>query len=350
MTSKPPNIRVAVTGVGGGIGQSVMKALSISDLDMDVVAVDVQPFSAGLYRSAERAVLPRPECGDALGQWRNWLEEKHIDVLIPASDHDLPAFATVRDRWMNEIACCVMLSDETLVATCRDKAETSTVLAAHGIATPETLSGSSLEEAAAWAQANGYPIVLKPRDGFASRNVHIIQDDEELRFYFPRTPNPIVQEYLSRNGDVEEFTCSVFVDGDGEPVGTFMARRDLSSGATYRAEVGHWPDIEELLLTIGRALRPRGPLNVQLRRTQRGPVPFELNIRCSGTSAIRAHYGYNEPEMLIRHYFLGEAIAPPPRRSGYVLRYWNEVFLDDVSRDAVAAVPHNMIGTVRAWP
>ena len=48
-----------------------------------------------------------------------------------------------------------------------------------------------------------------------------------------------------------------------------------------------WPEIESLLVDIGAALRPRGPLNVQLRMTERGPVPFELNIRCSGTAAMQ---------------------------------------------------------------
>jgi hypothetical protein len=31
-------------------------------------------------------------------------------------------------------------------------------------------------------------------------------------------------------------------------------------------------------------------LNVQLRRTARGPIPFELNIRCSGTSCTGLYY------------------------------------------------------------
>jgi carbamoyl-phosphate synthase large subunit len=192
--------------------------------------------------------------------------------------------------------------------------------------------------------------VLKPRNGSASRDLHIIQDEEELRFFFPRTPQPILQEYLNNNGAAEEFTCSVFVDRDGAPVGTFMARRELSGGATWRAEVGVWPEIHELLQAIGSGLRPLGVMNVQLRLTPRGPVPFEINIRCSGTSAIRAYYGFNEPEMLLRHYVLGETLKTPEVKTGYVMRYWNEVFLDGVSSDDLAAGTMGMKGNVLAWP
>jgi carbamoyl-phosphate synthase large subunit len=177
-----------------------------------------------------------------------------------------------------------------------------------------------------------------------------VNDDEEMNFYFPRTPNPILQEFLKLNNKEEEYTCAVFVDRDGFPVGTFMARRELTAGATYRAEVNYWPEIHELLLNIGSILQPRGPLNVQLRLTERGPVPFELNIRCSGTTAIRSYFGYNEPEMLLRNYVMGDRLAPPERRTGYVFRYWNEVFLKGIDQESLIDNPVRLKGRVLAWP
>ena len=88
-------------------------------------------------------------------------------------------------------------------------------------------------------------------------------------------------------------------------------------------------NIHKLLVEIGKSLKPRGMLNVQLRMTERGPVPFELNCRCSGTTAIRAHFGYNEPEMLIRHYVLGENIKTPEIKYGKAYRYWNETYKEN---------------------
>ena len=343
-------MKVAVTGVGGGVGQSVMKALYLSVLPVEVYAIDVQPFSAGLFRAPNAVVLPRPELPGALDQWEPWLKEQGIEALIPGSDHDLPALASVKEDWAARSVCRVLISDVELVNTGSDKALTCQVLEAHGLPFPKSKWGSSVDDAAIWAAEIGFPVMLKPRDGFASRHVHQIKNEEELRFFFPRTPNPIVQEYLSRNGEVEEFTCAVFVDRDGEPIGTFMARRDLSAGATYRAEINVWPEIHELLLAIGRALRPTGPLNVQLRLTERGPVPFELNVRCSGTSAIRAYYGYNEAEMLLEHYVSGKPLSAPTVRSGYVLRYWNEIFLENVGRAQLEVGPQNLQGKVLPWP
>ncbi|MEE3258763.1 MAG: ATP-grasp domain-containing protein [Candidatus Latescibacterota bacterium] len=342
-------MKVAVSGVGGGVGQSVLKALAIAVLPVEVAAVDVQPLSAGLYLGLEYAVLPRPETPDGLAAWSEWAEAAGVVALIPGSDHDLLALAAARDDWQARGGCRILVSDRELVETCRDKAKTCQRLVAAGLPAPRSIWDASVDEAAAWARDCCYPVVLKPRDGSASRGVHVVGDEEELRFFFARTDSPIIQEYLHLHGQAEEFTCAVFAKRDGGIAGTFMARRDLSGGATYRAEVGQWPEIDRLLRSMAEVLCPRGPLNVQLRLTERGPVPFECNIRCSGTSAIRAHFGFNEPEMLLRHYLLDEDLKEPPVRTGYVLRYWDEVFIDGADRARLRDPRVRNEGRTRQW-
>lgn len=343
-------MKVAVTGVGGTVGQSIMKALSISDLAVDVVPVDVQPYSAGLFMSEEAMLLPKPEEAGALDHWEQRLGQCGVDVLIPGSDHDLLPLSSIREDWEARNLCTVLVSDQSLVRACRDKALTGQALEDAGIPAPKSAWDISIEDACSWAASNGYPVVIKPRDGSASRMVNIVHNQEELRFFYPRTANPMLQEYLTCEGEVEEYTCAVFVNRDGHPVGTFMARRELSGGTTYRAEIGFWPSIHEQLLAIGSALRPRGVLNVQLRMTPRGPVPFELNIRCSATTSIRAYFGYNEPEMLLRHYVLGEELEAPQARTGYVFRYWNEVFVEGKTAADIEVAEIGVKGKVLAWP
>jgi carbamoyl-phosphate synthase large subunit len=342
-------MKVAVTGVGGGVGQSILKALTLSTLPVEVLAIDIQPLSAGLYRADDAVILPGLETGTE-DEWRQVLQDRNVDALIPGSDHDLVPIATVRERWAEDGVCAALVSDLEVVAACRDKALTCELLESKGVPVPTSAWDLDLDAAASWARSQGYPIVLKPRDGSASRHFQVVKDEEELRFFYQRTPNPILQEYLSLSGQVEEYTCSVFADGDGKVAGTFMARRELSGGSTYRAEIGHWPEIQELLISIGTALRPRGSINVQLRMTERGPVPFELNPRCSGTTGIRAYFGFNEPEMLLRHYVLGEPLEAPQPRFGYVMRYWNEVFLEGPPRGLVDGNAVGSRGEIVAWP
>ena len=76
-----------------------------------------------------------------------------------------------------------------------------------------------------------------------------------------------------------------------------------------------------------------GTINIQFMKKNNTYLPIEINSRFSGTTPIRAHYGFNEPEMAIRSYYLNEKITPPTIGSGMAFRYVNEVFLDGFSAD-----------------
>lgn len=332
------------------MGQSICKALSVSSLKTELFPVDVQPLSAGLFRGKEGIVLPKGEDPGSMDIWRAEFEKRGIEVVFPGSDFDVVSLSAIRDEWARTGGPVVLVSDPELVLDCRDKARTYERLTREGIDAPRCVWGKSLEETLSFAEDVGYPVVIKPRDGSASRNVTIAKDREELSFFFTRTPNPIIQEYLALKGKAEEFTCALFMNAAGDVSATFMARRTLSGGTTFRAEVGYWEMLEPFLQNIGKKLKPQGPLNVQLRMTDRGPVPFELNIRCSGTTAIRAYYGYNEPEMWIRNYVFGESVSQPERRKGIALRYWNEVFVPDLSEDELRDRAIVKRGEILAWP
>jgi len=344
------DMKIAVTGVGGGVGQSIMKALQLASIPIQIYPIDINPLSAGLYRGTKSSVLPKPEKPENLKVWEEWLLENKIDALIPGSDHDLLPLAGIRDEWDKRDICRVLISDKELIETGHDKALTNKKFTDAGILAPKSIWNINIEEAINWAGTTGYPIILKPRVSSSSRHLHIIYDEEELSFYFPRTPNPILQEYLHWEGKTFEYTCSVFVDNKSKIIGTFMAKRDLIAGSTYRAEINYWPEIDVLIKAIANLLIPRGPINIQLRQTEKGPMPFEINTRCSGTTAIRAYFGYNEPEMLIRNFVLEEELSPPISRNGYVFRYWNEIFLDGVSEEQLIAGDIEHTGKVIGWP
>ena len=62
----------------------------------------------------------------------------------------------------------------------------------------------------------------------------------------------------------------------------------------------------------------------------RTPVCFEINARFSGTTPIRAHFGFNDVELSLRHFILNEDItdAAIPVKEGIALRYWNEIYIN----------------------
>jgi carbamoyl-phosphate synthase large subunit len=154
---------------------------------------------------------------------------------------------------------------------------------------------------------------------------------------FGQTPAPMLQKIIDMPSRElgREYTCSIVKCADGRLVGPFTARRTIHGGHSQIVEVAQFAALHPLLLAIGTHLDIVGSLNVQLMIGAEGPVPFELNARFSGTTAIRAYFGFNEPEMVLRSYFLGEEIPQPEIRSGLSFRYDEHVFLDGVSADAL---------------
>ena len=130
-------------------------------------------------------------------------------------------------------------------------------------------------------------------------------------------------------------------------MGPFTARRTLRGGNSWLIEVDRFRQFDRLLLDIGHLLPGVGSLNVQLRDGPRGPIPFEVNARFSGTTAVRAHFGFNEPEMFLKTWVLGEPCPEPAIRKGIAMRYLEEVFIDGVAaRDLREPLPR---GDVRPW-
>ena len=76
-------------------------------------------------------------------------------------------------------------------------------------------------------------------------------------------------------------------------------------------------------------------------------IPFEFNARFSGTTAIRSHFGFNEPAMAVQSYLMSESVPNPVITSGTVLRYIEEVFIDNKLSHELQ--PEADLGLVHSW-
>lgn len=313
-------LKIAVTGVGGGCGQAILSALSQSGLSMKLYAIDITPISAGHYfYGVIPVVLPKPETG--IEAWEQFVRSNGIDAIIPGSDHDLLPLAEHAERLK------ALVQPKRLVEIANDKAETASLM---GIRTPNSSWGHLIDR----TDFSGfkYPMVVKPRYGMTSRGVQIVHDCEELMFYVKRTTRPIVQEYIG--GD--EYTCALYFDRDSHYRFGIQMKRWLYAGTTYRAEVSHDPIVSAFMGTVADELaflKPTGALNIQIKVQDGKAYLLEINARCSGSTNIRAAFGYNEPEMLIREFVLGQTLKAPTIIDGIAFRYWDTRVLHSVRFD-----------------
>lgn len=308
---------ILVTGVGGGVGQSILK--SLADTPYRAVACDGEPLATGLYAAERGYLVPYSSQPEYVDRLLDILSAERCRLLIPGLDAELPVLARAREQILAAGAEVVVSAPE-VVNLCDDKLETARFLEAHGLPAPAT------RMAALDAAELGFPLVLKPRrGGRRSLGVQLVRTRDELAIALerPDAANLVAQEHV----DGDEYTCGT-VNFHGRCHGVIVMRRVLRDGDTYKAFVVRDARIEETVRAAAEALRPHGACNFQLRLRDGRAVIFEINARCSGTTYCRTLAGFNEP-LAIADFLLHGRVPELNVRPLSVLRYWKEFVVDD---------------------
>ena len=113
-------MNVAVTGVGGGVGQSVIRALRLSTAPVRILGTDTDPWAVGLYQcDARELVPPVREAEDYAAALRRAVERHEIQALIPGTDTELLAIAALAPE-LSDLGCTAIVSIFASVNELRD--------------------------------------------------------------------------------------------------------------------------------------------------------------------------------------------------------------------------------------
>jgi len=320
-------IALLITGVGGPLGQAIVKASRASAIPCRILGTDRTALSTALDW-VDRAHIT-PDAADKesyLREIRRLCEEEKIVLILPGSDSELMLLAEHAARLQTETGAAVVASSAELLGIALDKWRTGLFLQANHLQSPRAALAADKGAVERLIDEVGFPLIAKPRRGSGSRGLFRVRAIADVNYIRSLGEEMVFQEYLQP--DDQEYTVGVYTQRDGRQAGAIAFRRELVAGNTYRAWVDQKPVVLREAEAVARALGARGPCNVQLRLTAGGPVTFEINARFSGTTAMRAHFGFNEVEMAIRDFGLAETVPPPVVRPGIALRHWEETYLD----------------------
>lgn len=327
------DITVLVLGVGGNVSQGILKALERSTLSAEVIAADPSPEAVGLYFADQAYVCPWAQDGE----FEPWVEQTcahhGVHAVLSGVEEVLEALSPMAARLRQRTGAVLIASPPEVLEIGADKLATCRWLRDHGLPHPRFADLRNPDAVAKLRIECGLPLIAKPRRGKSARGVILLASDDEVA-RAAGTAGMVVQEHLGDKN--HEYTAGCLCDADRRLLGTIVMRRELQNGTTYRAQAGAFPRIREVAERVIGALGAIGPCNAQLRLRDGEPVPFELNVRFSGTTPLRARLGFNEVEAALRHLALGEPPARLPEvERGLVVRYWNEVY---VAEEATATL------------
>ena len=314
-----PTVNVLVTGAGAGVGQSIIKAVKLSGHKIRLTTVDNSPLAAGLYRGDRAYLVPKYSEKGYLPRLIQICKKEKVHLVFIGTDVELEILARHKKKIEKETGAKVVVSDLRAVQIADDKWETVEFLKKNGFSYPQSWIGDKSLN----LKDLSFPVIVKPRQGARSIGFKIIYQAEELKIELAKTKNLIVQEYLSEEN--EEYTCGAFFI-HGKNYGVIPAKRWLRNGDTYKALFCHDEKLEKFIAEVGQKLKIDGPCNFQLRKTDRGPVIFEINCRFSGTTGAASYLGFNGVNAIIQNKLFGRKPHILDFKEAHMFRYWNEVF------------------------
>jgi carbamoyl-phosphate synthase large subunit len=193
-----------------------------------------------------------------------------------------------------------------------------------GLPFAETISTDAPAAAIeAFADTHGFPLIMKPRHGFGSRDVFFLLNAEQLRRAIGR-PDFVIQRYVGDPAPICAYANAVATEGvplfhtleaikpsiqsligpDGKVVDTFAAIAIMRLGRDERTLMELDPQAKQLGDLCAAAFSRigwRGPLNLNCARDRDGQLRvFEFNGRFTGATAARRLLGYDEVSLALQ--------------------------------------------------
>lgn len=317
-------IRLLLLSGANLVGQNILAALSGIRSRVHLTAINSVAAEPTLFNFDEvflsRGLSEEPDLFEHLFQ--DVLESNAPDLVIPCRDDDVSFLARMRESRPERSARFLCGSAATATAML-DKEMSWNFSRLHGLPFVETISAeASPESITCFAQEHGFPLIAKPRQGFASRGVFLVLDHEQLS-QIVGTSGYILQKFLGDATAIRNYAKSVATRGiplfhtfepiklsiqsliapDGRVAGMISTRNTMRQGRSDKVTLADDPEVTrlgELCAKVFSEQGWRGPLNIQCQRDLSGELCiYEYNGRFTGATSARYLLGFDEVGLAI---------------------------------------------------
>lgn len=330
--------RVLLLSGASLVGQNIVASLAGRRDGLELVATGSVADDPALF-DFDRVHLA-PETASETEAFRTRAEDiiarERPALVIPCRDDDVNFLGALRDR-RPDLASALLCGGRASARIICDKWRSAAFCTEHGLPGAPSIAGATEDELAAFAAAHGFPLVAKPRAGFASRGVLMVTTHAQLVRAAARD-GYMIQKFLGDGSEVAAYLRDTEANGvplfhsfegtkrsiqamiapDGSIAGVIGTRHDMRQGRSVRVAIDDDGELRELGTRCARLFSDRGwrgPLNVQCRTTPDGRTfIWEFSGRFTGATSARTLLGYDEVGIALR-LFAGHAL-PGARAAG----------------------------------
>jgi len=308
--------KVLVTGIGGNVGQGIIRNIRKTKYPIFVVGCNSDDFSAGNHLCNAFYKVPYAYEHDYIPTIIDIIKKEDIDLIIPSTDFEI-FYLSENISVLNTV---VAVSNTFSTKIYLDKYLTYLHHKQCNIPFAESCLPSEFND-----QFQEY--IVKPRKGRGSRGI-FINPSEVSQF---SDEDYLVQQLIKG----KEITTAFYVTKENNILGYITLERQLVNGYTNECKVIFHYDqqIQNILNSIVKNGTIRGSANLQSIVTEEGDIiPFEVNCRISGTNSIRSHFGFEDVKYTLQEYLYGIKPDIPVIKSGVAMRILMDVIYTDVQR------------------
>lgn len=308
---------VLVTGIGGIVGQGILRNIRDFDPLIRIAGTNVISVSSGNYLCDVVYTVPYAYDENYISSVRKICEREPINLIIPSTDYESYYLALNK----TEFSCAIATSPANVTHFCLDKYLNAQAFGKFQIPFAKSFLPSNY-------QGQFERIIVKPREGRGSRNIYLDPPKPESF-----DDGYVVQEYL----EGPELTTTFYVTKTGSLHGHITFVRELESGNTVKAEVvfDYDQELEILIRKILGHYHFRGSCNIQSRVTTKGIIPFEINCRISGTNSVRSQFGFKDVTYTIEEQLLNRQPSEPVIVKGSALRVTLDIIYTGIALDGI---------------
>jgi carbamoyl-phosphate synthase large subunit len=313
------NLKIMVTGAGGAVGIGLVKSLRKEfGKKIKIIGTDSSVYAPPFYMPGfldDFFVAEKASAGNYIANILKAAKDKRIDLIFPGTDHEILPLAENEENFRKE-GIKVIVSSPKTIKICNDK-----------WLTYESLKNSLpiVESFIKVADINSFPVVVKPRFGWGSRDIYKGDAKEEAEIFFKKIENPVAQRWLSGT----EYTVDGLVSLQGKVL-CIVPRQRISvlAGVSSLGVTIQDDKLIKLGYKLAKNLRIKGPFNFQVRREGKNYWIFEINSRFAGTGILSVESGINIPALAVKD-FLGMKIPDKLNfKPGiFITRFVEDIFI-----------------------
>lgn len=318
--------KILILGMGGDVSKGILKAVRHSQVPCHVVGACISSNSEGIYLCDEGYISPYAAEPSFLPWLTDICRKKQIDMVFTGVEENIFSIAQGKEYLREHTDTVFRTSTIEQLRIGGDKLETCRWLEKHDLPAPHYASADNTEEIAKLIWKVGFPLIAKPRNGKGSAGVFSVHTEEDIN-RLTDLHDYVLEECIGT--PEQEYTVGCYRGLHGEMPEPIIMRRTLKNGASWRVEVIRNEKILSLAKSVCEKFCPDGPLNIQLRLNKQGdPIPFELNVRFSGTTPMREHFGFCDVKAMLYESLLHRDILGCfSIQGGVAYRYTEEIYL-----------------------